>query len=69
MSWKAKLIAIVITFAHCFGGYGFLFGFESESLIYVIMFSIIPTLTILSFDSQSKTLEEYNRLRNDRWNR
>jgi hypothetical protein len=67
MSWKAKLIAIIITFLICFGGYGLLFGFKWGNLIYVILFSIIPILTILSFDSQSKAIEEEIERRNSRW--
>ncbi|AZS16564.1 hypothetical protein M3201_03165 [Paenibacillus motobuensis] len=65
MSWKAKIIAIIISFLLCFAGYGFVFGFKLENLLYVFMFSIIPTLGILSFDSRSN-VEEYYRHRNNR---
>jgi hypothetical protein len=68
MSWKAKVIAIIIAFLICFGGYGVIFGFKAENLIYVIMFSIIPTLGILAFGSRSKAEEDYYKDRNNYWN-
>lgn len=64
MSWRAKIIAMIISFLLCFAGYGFVFGFKLENLLYVFMFSIIPILGILSFDSRSN-VEEYYRHRNN----
>lgn len=68
MSWKAKLIAIMIAFLICFAGYGLIFRFKSDYLIYAILFSIVPVLSILAFDSRTKVEEKRYNDKNNYWN-
>ncbi|GAA0385293.1 hypothetical protein [Paenibacillus motobuensis] len=68
MSWKAKIIAMIIAVLLCFAGYGLIFRFNPDNLIYVIVFSIIPVLSILAFDSRSKAEEKYYKDKNNYWN-